>query len=253
MIQLTKVAKQFPGADRPAVNDVSFTVARGETLVLLGSSGCGKSTTLKLINGLLRQDRGEIWINGTPSCRMPILQLRRSIGYVIQSVGLFPHWSVEENVAAPLRIANSPVGERRERGRALLGLVGLDPDEFGPRFPQELSGGQQQRIGVARALATEPEILLMDEPFGALDGVTREQLQNELLALKERLQKTILLVTHDLFEALVLADRIGVMHEGRLEQIGTPNELVRDPATPFVRELFEKPARQLDLFREAGG
>lgn len=253
MIQLTKVAKQFPGADRPAVNDVSFTVAQGETLVLLGSSGCGKSTTLKLINGLLTQDRGEIWINGIPSCSMPILELRRSIGYVIQSVGLFPHWSVEENVAAPLRIANSPLSERRERSRSLLHLVGLDPAEFGSRFPKELSGGQQQRVGVARALATEPEILLMDEPFGALDGVTREQLQNELLDLKERLQKTIHLVTHDLFEALVLADRIGVMHEGRLEQIGTPRELVRNPATPFVRELFEKPARQLDLFREAGG
>ncbi len=253
MIQFKKVVKSFPGSVHPAVDDVSFAVDRGETLVLLGSSGCGKSTTLKLINGLLVQDRGEILFNGTPTGSIPILQLRRSIGYVIQNVGLFPHWTIEENVGAPLRVAKAPYNERRERSRVLLDLVGLDPDEFASRYPTELSGGQQQRVGVARALATEPEVLLMDEPFGALDGVTREQLQRELLKLKKRLQKTILLVTHDLFEALVLADRIGVMHEGRLEQIGSPEELVRQPATSFVRELFEKPARQLDLFRQARG
>jgi osmoprotectant transport system ATP-binding protein len=253
MIEITDVVATFSGMERPAVDGVSLSIAKGETLVLLGSSGCGKSTTLKLINRLIEPDSGEIRINGIPSCSVPILQLRRSIGYVIQSVGLFPHWTIEENVGAPLRIASISLTERRERSRALLSLVGLDPDEFGARYPQEVSGGQQQRVGVARALATEPEILLMDEPFGALDGVTREQLQNELLALKKQLEKTILLVTHDLFEALVLADRIGVMHKGRLEQIGTAEELMRKPATPFVRELFEKPARQLDLFRRARG
>ena len=253
MIEITDVVKTFSGMSRPAVDSVTLSIAKGETLVLLGSSGCGKSTTLKLINRLIEPDSGEIRIDGTPSRSVPILQLRRSIGYVIQSVGLFPHWTIEENVGAPLRIANAPSTECRERSRALLSLVGLDPDQFGSRYPQEVSGGQQQRVGVARALATEPEILLMDEPFGALDGVTREQLQNELISLKKQLDKTILLVTHDLFEALVLADRIGVMHDGRLEQIGTAEELVREPATPFVRELFEKPARQLDLFRQARG
>jgi osmoprotectant transport system ATP-binding protein len=253
MIEITDVVKTFAGMERPAVDSVTLSIAKGETLVLLGSSGCGKSTTLKLINRLIEPDSGEIRIDGIPSRSVPILQLRRSIGYVIQSVGLFPHWTIEENVGAPLRIANAPSTERRERCRALLSLVGLDPDRFGPRYPQEVSGGQQQRVGVARALATEPEILLMDEPFGALDGVTREQLQTELLALKRQLEKTILLVTHDLFEALALADRIGVMHDGRLEQIGTAEQLVREPATPFVRELFEKPARQLDLFRQARG
>ncbi len=253
MIQLTEVVKRFHGADRPAVDGVSFRVGKGETLVLLGSSGCGKSTTLKLINRLLAPDRGEIRIDGVLSDEIPMLELRRSIGYVIQGVGLFPHWTVEENIAAPLRITNVRPGERTKRSHALMDLVGLDPGEFGSRLPRELSGGQRQRVGVARALANEPEVLLMDEPFGALDGVTREQLQDELLALKKRLGKTILLVTHDLFEALVLADRIGVMHAGRLEQIGTARELVREPATAFVGELFEKPARHLDLFHEAGG
>lgn len=253
MIQFTKVVKQFPGTARPAVDGVSFSVERGETLVLLGSSGCGKSTTLKLVNRLLESDRGEILIRGTSVDRIPIQELRRSIGYVIQNVGLFHHWTVEENVGASLRIAGTPLAERQERCRFLLELVGLEPGEFSGRYPAELSGGQQQRVGVARALATEPEVLLMDEPFGALDGVTREQLQNELVDLKKRLEKTILLVTHDLFEALVLADRIGVMHDGKLEQLGTPEELVRQPATPFVRELFEKPARQMELFHQARG
>ena len=253
MIELKKVRKTFFKVERPAVDGVTLSIAKGETFVLLGSSGCGKSTTLKLINRLIEPDSGDIKINGINSCDVPILQLRRSIGYVIQNVGLLPHWTIEANVGAPIRIANVAASEQRERSRVLLRLVGLDPDQFGRRYPEELSGGQQQRVGVARALATEPEILLMDEPFGALDGVTRGQLQHEVLALKKKLVKTILLVTHDLFEALLLGDRIGVMHNGCLEQIGTAKELIREPATPFVRELVEKPAHQLDLFREARG
>lgn len=251
MIELQDVSKVFPGMDRPAVDHVSFSIQAGETVVLLGSSGCGKSTTLKLINRLLDPDRGEIRIAGQPTTERPLLELRRSIGYVIQNVGLFPHWTVEQNVGAQLQVAGVASGERRERSRKLMGLVGLGPDDFADRFPDELSGGERQRVGVARALAGEPEILLMDEPFGALDGITREILQQEVLRLKQELGKTILLVTHDLFEALALGDRIGVMHEGRLEQIGTKAEIIGQPATPFVRELFEKPAKQLQLYRES--
>lgn len=251
MIELQDVSKVFPGMERPAVDHVSFSIQAGETVVLLGSSGCGKSTTLKLINRLLDPDHGQIRIGGHPTTARPLLELRRSIGYVIQNVGLFPHWTVEQNVGAQLQVVGVPVGERRERSRKLMDLVGLGPHDFAERFPDELSGGERQRVGVARALAGDPEILLMDEPFGALDGITREMLQQEVLRLKQELGKTILLVTHDLFEALALGDRIGVMHEGRLEQIGTKAEIIGQPATPFVRELFEKPAKQLQLYRES--
>lgn len=252
MIDFTDVVKTFPAMDHPAVDGLTLSIKRGETLVLLGSSGCGKSTLLKLTNRLLEPDAGEIRIDGVPLDQLPVRELRRSIGYVIQNIGLFPHWTVEQNVGAPLRIAGSPSNRRRARSRELLDLLGLDPEEFSSRYPDELSGGQQQRVGVARALAADPEILLMDEPFGALDGVTRERLQQEVLRLNRELGKTILLVTHDLFEALSLGDRIGVMHEGRLEQEGLKHELLSDPATPFVKALFEKPARQLAAFGRAG-
>lgn len=252
MIELTDVTKVFPGMEKPAVDCVSFSIGAGETVVLLGSSGCGKSTTLKLINRLLEPDSGTIRIGGEATSGQALPELRRSIGYVIQNVGLFPHWTVEENVGAKLRNAGVPCAERQKSVRELMDLVGMDPGKFAGRFPDELSGGERQRIGVARALAGDPSILLMDEPFGALDGVTREMLQQEVLRLKRELGKTILLVTHDLFEALTLGDRIGVMHEGRLEQIGTKAEIIKKPATDFVRELFEKPARQLAIFREGG-
>ncbi len=253
MIELTRVSKSFPGMERPAVDGVSLSIQAGETLVLLGSSGSGKSTLLKLINRLLEPDAGEIRVNGEPVADQPVLKLRRSMGYVIQNVGLFPHWTVEGNVGGPLRMAGGSTVRRRERSRELLTMVGLEPTEFGDRYPDELSGGQQQRVGVARALANDPDILLMDEPFGALDGVTREKLQQEVLRLKRELGKTILLVTHDLFEALALGDRIGVMHEGRLEQVGTREEVLQKPATPFVRELFGKPAKQLEAFQDSQG
>ena len=248
MIELREVSKRFPSMGRPAIDEVTFSVDAGQTFVLLGSSGCGKSTTLKLVNRLLEPDMGTIRVRGVPTDELSPIGLRRSIGYVIQSVGLFPHWTVGENVTSLLRLAG--VGSRRRGIRAaeLLELVGLEPREFLRRYPDELSGGQQQRVGVARALAMRPDILLMDEPFGALDGVTRESLQDETLRLKQDLGATILMVTHDLFEALKLGDRIGVMHDGRLEQVGDAAELIRNPATPFVRELFEKPARQLELF-----
>lgn len=251
MIELRNVVKSFPGASSPAVDHVSLSVAAGETLVLLGSSGCGKSTTLKLINRLLDPDAGQVRIEGMPVCQRPILQLRRSIGYVIQSIGLFSHWTVEENVSSPLRIIGVDPSARRRRSRELLDLVGLEPDDFAARYPEELSGGQQQRVGVARALATDPKILLMDEPFGALDGVTRESLQQEVAKLQRDMKKTIVFVTHDLFEALTLGDSIAVMHEGRLEQIGTRAEVLNNPATSFVRELFAKPARHLEILKQS--
>ncbi len=252
MIDFTNVIKAFPGGERPAVSGLTLSVERGETLVLLGSSGSGKSTLLKLVNRLLEPDSGEIRVGGRLVGDVPVRELRRSMGYVIQDTGLFPHWTAEENVAAPLRIAGVPPEERRSRSRELLDRLGLDPGEFASRYPDELSGGQQQRVGVARALAADPDILLMDEPFGALDGITRERLQQEVRRLNCDLGKTILLVTHDLFEALALGDRIGVMHEGRLEQAGQKHELLSRPATPFVKELFEKPARQLETFGRAG-
>lgn len=251
MIELEDVTKSFPGMEKPAVDGVTLSIAKGETLVLLGSSGCGKSTTLKLINRLVEPDGGMIRIDGVSVQERPILDLRRSMGYVIQDTGLFPHWTVAENVGCPLRIRGIPQSERRKKSFEMLDRVGLPPETFGKRYPHELSGGQQQRVGVARALSGDPDILLMDEPFGALDGVTREALQQEMERLRQELSITILFVTHDLFEALSLGDRVGVMHEGTLQQVGTKAEVLNRPATAFVKTLFEKPAKQLRVFQES--
>jgi len=248
MIRLENVSKSFDNGQTYAVRDVSLRVAAGELLVLLGSSGCGKTTTLKMINRLIEPTSGTIEVGGREAGAQDTIELRRSMGHVFQGIGLFPHMTVEQNISVVLRLQGRPQGERRERARELLELVGLPPDDFGPRYPTELSGGQQQRVGVARALAADPACLLMDEPFGALDAITRDGLQEELLRLKEKLLKTIVFVTHDIFEALRLADRIAVMHAGRLEQIGPPGEILRAPATEFVKELFEKPAQQLAAF-----
>lgn len=251
LIALHDVSKRFERADADAVSRVSFTVDGGETVVLLGSSGCGKTTTLKMINRLIRPSAGRIVIGGRDAAEMDVLQLRRSIGYVFQDIGLFPHMTVSQNVEIVPRLLGWPTARRRERSRALLGLVGLDADEHADRMPAQLSGGQQQRVGIARALASDPDHLLMDEPFGALDAVTRDQLQSELVRIKTELGKTIVFVTHDLFEALRLGDRIGVMNAGRLEQIGTRHELLHDPKTAFVEELFGHARRQAALLEEA--
>ncbi len=248
MIRLEQVSKSFDGGETYAVRDVSLRVASGELLVLLGSSGCGKTTTLKMINRLIEPTAGTIEVGGREVRAQDAIELRRSIGYVFQGIGLFPHMTVEQNISVVLRLQGRPKGERQERARELMELVGLPPDDFGPRYSTELSGGRQQRVGVARALAADPACLLMDEPFGALDAITRDGLQEELLRLKEKLLKTIVFVTHDIFEALRLADRIAVMHAGRLEQVGPPGEILRAPATEFVKELFEKPAQQLAAF-----
>ena len=250
MIVLRGLCKTFDDGASYAVRDVSLEIAEGETLVLLGSSGSGKTTTLKMINRLIEPSSGTIEVDGTNVLERDPVELRRSIGYVFQGIGLFPHMTVEENVSIVLRLMGRSRQERSRRAHELLELVELDPADYAERFPAELSGGEQQRVGVARGLAADPAYLLMDEPFGALDALTRDTLQQEILQLKEKLSKTIVFVTHDIFEALTLADRIAVMHEGNLEQVGTQREILSRPATPFVRDLFEKPANQLSAFRE---
>jgi len=247
VITLTEVSKRYGRDDAYAVREVSLIVERGETVVLLGTSGCGKTTTLKMINRLIEPTSGGIEIDGRDALAQDPLQLRRSIGYVFQNIGLFPHMTVSENVGIVLRLAGVTTNERSKRSRELLELVGLDPDAYAGRRPAELSGGQQQRVGIARSLAGDPAILLMDEPFGALDAVTRDQLQSELIRIRSELGKTVVFVTHDLFEAIRIGNRIAVMRAGRIEQIGSHAELMRHPATPFVEELFSHAKRQADL------
>jgi len=245
VIVLRGLSKSYDGGARDVVRDLSLEVPDGKTLVLLGSSGSGKTTVLKMINRLVEPSAGTIEVDGTDVLKQDVVTLRRSIGYVFQQVGLFPHMTVEENVAIGLRLRGAPAAERRRRARELLEVVELPAPSFAERFPAELSGGQAQRVGVARALAAEPKYLLMDEPFGALDEVTRESLRAALKKVRERLQKTIVFVTHDIFEALDLGDRIAVLHEGRLEQLGSGEELIKSPATPFVERLFRKRAELL--------
>ena len=250
MIRLSNVSKSFDGGNNYIVKNISLKIQKGKTLVLLGSSGCGKTTTLKMINRLIEPSSGCIEIDGRDAATIDPIELKRCIGYVFQEIGLFPHLSVEENVSIVLRLMGARRSEREEKAREWLNIVDLDPGLYAKRYPHELSGGQQQRVGVARALAANPDYLLMDEPFGALDAITRDALQQELLNINSRVSKTIIFVTHDLFEALILADQIAVMNEGRIEQIGSPDELMRSPATDFVYQLFEKPRRQLRLLQE---
>lgn len=250
MIVLDNVGKSYDGGETWAVRNVSLEIADGETLVLLGSSGCGKTTTLKMINRIIDPTEGSVLISDRDVSQQDPIVLRRSIGYVFQGIGLFPHMTVGENVAIVPKLLGWGAQKRGSRARELLEMVGLAPEKFYDRFPDELSGGQQQRVGVARALASDPDYLLMDEPFGALDAVTRDSLQQELITLKRKLGKTVIFVTHDIFEAVTLADRIAVLHQGRLEQVGTKQEVVRNPAGEFVRDLFSKPRRQLAQFEE---
>ena len=249
MLRFQNVNKYFESFH--AVKDVSFKIKKGETLVLLGSSGSGKTTLLRMMNRLIDSTSGIIEIDGEDIRYQDPIELRRSIGYVIQDIGLFPHMTIAENVGLVPRLTGWRDADMQKRVDDVLRLVGLDPDDFRNRYPDELSGGQQQRIGVARALAADPETLLMDEPFGALDAVTRELLQQELLDIKKRLSKTIVFVTHDIFEAFNLADRIAVMHEGHLEQIGTREEIVSSPATPYVKKLLASPRKHLRSFMGA--
>lgn len=250
MLELKDIEKYYNDGTY-AVRKVSFDVKEGETLVLLGSSGCGKTTILKMINRLIDPTTGSLRLRGENILDRDPIDIRRSMGYVIQGIGLLPHMTIGENISVVLRLSGQREARIKERTDEVLEIVGLDPAEFRYRYPDELSGGQQQRVGVARAIAPEPSIMLMDEPFGALDAVTRDLLQQELLKLKSQLQKTIIFVTHDIFEAFTLADRIAVLHLGELQQIGTKEEIISSPATEFVRELLSNPKKQLEKFKGA--
>lgn len=236
MITLEHVSKHFGGGGSlaRAVDDVSFTVAPGELCVLIGPSGSGKTTTMRMINRLETPTAGRIIVDGREVNTLDEVVLRRTIGYVIQQGGLFPHFTVADNVAIVPRLLGWSVARRRERARELLDLVGLPPDQFAARYPRQLSGGQQQRVGVARALAADPPIILMDEPFGAVDPITRQGLQRELRRIQAEVRKTIVFVTHDIAEAFLLGDRIILMRDGRVVQDGTPAALLRHPADSFV-------------------
>jgi osmoprotectant transport system ATP-binding protein len=226
------------GGERVIVQDVSFAVGVGETLVLLGRSGSGKTTTLKLINRLLEPTTGTVRVAGERAAELPVTQLRRRIGYVIQEVGLFPHLTVARNVGLVPRLERWDEGRIAARVRELLAIVGLDPDGFATRYPHELSGGQRQRVGVARALAADPPLLLLDEPFGALDPITRVELQREFQSLQRRLGQAMVFVTHDVREGLLLGTRIGVMQAGRLVFLGTPEQF-RHSEQPECRAFLE--------------
>ncbi len=248
MISLHAVSKSYQ-RQFDALAPLSLEIPAGELLVVLGSSGSGKSTLLKLINRLLEPDSGHIDYIGKPLREHDPVQLRRNIGYVFQGIGLLPHLTIADNVATVPRLRGDDPRRCHELAQQLLTSVNLDPSIYAQRLPAELSGGQQQRVGVARALATGADLLLMDEPFGALDAITRDELQEVLLDLHQRLHKTIVFVTHDILEAVRLADRIVVLHQGQLQQIGTAAQLLNAPATRFVQQLFSKPLQALDRLR----
>lgn len=233
MIRFEQVGKVYPDGTT-AVDGLSFEVAEGELVTLVGPSGCGKTTTMMMVNRLIEPTSGRILVDGEDIAGIDPVKLRRRIGYVIQQVGLFPHRTVLDNTATVPALIGWKRARARERAAELLDLVGLDPKTYGSRYPAQLSGGQRQRVGVARALAADPPVLLMDEPFGAVDPVVRERLQNEFLALQERVRKTVLLVTHDIEEAVRMGDRIAVYGEGRIEQFDTPAAVLGIPATPYV-------------------
>jgi osmoprotectant transport system ATP-binding protein len=237
-IRFHEITKKYPGTSTPAVNAVTFDVPEGSTCMLVGTSGSGKTTLLRMVNRLIEPTSGEIIIDGKNILQENPIQLRRRIGYVIQQVGLFPHMTIAENVRVTAEIAGGWSKEKlASRVDELLELVGLPAKEYRQRFPRQLSGGQQQRVGLARALATDPAILLMDEPFGALDAITRARMQDELLRIQRNVRKTILFVSHDIEEAFKLGNQIAVMSEGKLIQIGSPVELLAQPASDFVRRL----------------
>ncbi|MET7790383.1 betaine/proline/choline family ABC transporter ATP-binding protein [Streptomyces sp900116325] len=236
MIRFEHVTKRYADGTT-AVDDLSFDVAEGELVTLVGPSGCGKTTTMKMVNRLIEPTEGRIFLDGDDISAIDPVRLRRRIGYVIQQVGLFPHKTVLENTATVPHLLGWKRGKGRERAAELLDLVGLDPSVYGDRYPDQLSGGQRQRVGVARALAADPPVLLMDEPFGAVDPVVRERLQNEFLRLQAQVRKTVLFVTHDIEEAVRLGDRIAVYGQGSIEQFDSPATVLGAPATPYVADF----------------
>jgi osmoprotectant transport system ATP-binding protein len=235
MIELDQVTKRYGSS--VVVDDLSLAIRDGEFCVIIGSSGAGKSTALKMINRLIPPSAGTVRIDGRDAATVAPEELRRRMGYVIQSIGLFPHWTVERNVGAVPALLGWPAARIRDRTSELLALLKLDPEGFRRKYPHQLSIGQQQRVGIARALAADPDVLLMDEPFGALDPITRDALQSEIARIHRESRKTIVFVTHDMEEALKLASRIAIMDRGRLVQAGTPLEILATPANAFVRDL----------------
>ncbi len=250
MIKLDKVTKVYPDGTE-AVKEVSLEVGKGELCILLGPSGCGKTTTMKMINRLLPISGGQIYINGLDNTKMDDNELRRNMGYAIQQIGLFPNMTVGQNIETVPELKGWPKAERRRRAEELLELMGMDPNEFMDEYPNELSGGQCQRVGVARALGADPPILLMDEPFGAIDTITRVRLQDEFLKIQQEIKKTIIFVTHDIYEAIKMADKIALMKEGQLVQYDTPANLLYRPKNEFVENFVgtDRALKGLQLIR----
>jgi osmoprotectant transport system ATP-binding protein len=252
VVALDRVTKRYPGSASPAVNELSLTIQAGEICVLVGPSGCGKTTTMKMINRLIEPTSGRITIDGEDVMQLPAVELRRRIGYVIQQVGLFPHLTVADNVAVVPRLLRWPADRTKARVQELLELVGLDPASYGGRYAAALSGGERQRVGVARALAADPPVMLMDEPFGAVDPIRRERLQNEFLRLQRKVRKTVVFVTHDVDEAIKMADRIAILkHGGVLAQYDTPDAILATPASEFVERFVgaDRGLKRLSLAR----
>src|SRR5215213_4987342 len=252
MIEFRQVSKTYPGSDSPVVNDLSFEVPEGEICVLVGPSGCGKTTTMRMVNRLIEITEGEILIDGEPNTAMSATRLRRKIGYAIQQIGLFPHRTIADNIGTVPHLLGWEKGRIRDRVDELLRLVGLSPDEYRDRYPAELSGGQQQRVGVARALAADPPIMLMDEPFGAVDPITRERLQDEFLRIQEDIRKTIVFVTHDIDEAIKIGNKIAILEQGGvLAQYDTPETILANPNSEFVSSFVgaDRVLKRLSLTR----
>jgi osmoprotectant transport system ATP-binding protein len=253
MIRLENVTKRFPGTTTPSVDDLTMEIPEGSTVALIGPSGCGKTTTMRMINRLIEPTEGKIFVNEEDVTRADPVLLRRHIGYVIQNVGLFPHMTIADNVAAVPKLLGWDKARIDARVEELLHLVGLEPKDFLSRYPRQLSGGQRQRIGVARALAADPSVLLMDEPFGAIDPIARTRLQDEFKQILKRVRKTVVIVTHDLDEAIRLGDRIAIMKAGKIVQYDTPDAILSEPADQFVADFvgIDRAIKRLGIFTVA--
>jgi len=250
MIKLTELTKQYPNTTHPAVDHISLTVPEGEVCVLIGPSGCGKTTTMRLINRMIEPTSGTIELLGRDVTHIDAVELRRGIGYVIQQVGLFPHLTIGQNIATVPHLLGWDAARTAQRVDELLDLVALAPATYRDRYPRDLSGGQKQRVGVARALAVDPPVMLMDEPFGAIDPITRTRLQDEFLRIQARVKKTVVFVTHDLDEAIKMGDRIAILRDGKIVQYDTPEQILARPANAFVEEFVgqDRALKRLSLY-----
>lgn len=252
-VEFKDVVKQFPGAGYPSLDHVGLQIEEGELVTVLGTSGCGKTTLIKMINRIYEPDSGEIDVDGKNIRDVEPIHLRRGIGYVIQQIGLFPHMTIYENIATVPKILKWDKDKIDARVTELLQLVNLDPDEFRNRYPRQLSGGQQQRIGLVRALAADPKLMLLDEPFGAIDAINRSNLQDELLKIHRNSRRTFLFVTHDIAEAVKLGTKILVMNQGRIQQYAAPEEIISHPANDFVEALMKTGSQELGFIGRGEG